>query len=177
MLSLVCHFRMNRINEANFWLNGYVNKKNSRIWSDYNPQPIVETPLNTQKVTVWCALWAEGIIGPYFFKNEAGHNVTVNGACYRGTINDFFVPEFEDVDVDDLWFQQDGATCHTPNETINLFKETFGERIISRRGLVAWPPRSCDLNPLDYFVWVYVKSLFYADKSDFLKHNDKSLSI
>ena len=129
MLCLVCHFIMNRLtpeqhlqivqiyyqnnglvrttdpdlhkknlfsDEAHFWLNGYVNKKN-------------ETPFHPQKVTVWCALCAEGIIFPYFFKNEAGHNVTVNGECYRAITNDFFVPELEAVDVDDLWFQQDGA--------------------------------------------------------------------
>ena len=117
-------------------------------------------------IAVWCALWAEGIIGPYFFKNEAGHNVTVNGERYRAMINDFFVPELDDVDVDDLWFQQDGATCHTANATIDLLKETFGERIISRRGPVAWPPRSCDITPLDYFLWGYVKSLVYADKPE-----------
>jgi hypothetical protein len=45
-------------------------------------------------------------------------------------------------------------------------KETFGERIISRRGPVAWPPRSCDITPLDYFLWGYVKSLVYADKPE-----------
>ncbi|GFT88630.1 hypothetical protein TNCV_905231 [Trichonephila clavipes] len=39
----------------------------------------VETPEHPEKLTVWCALWAGGIIGPYFFKNDEGHNVTVNG--------------------------------------------------------------------------------------------------
>ena len=47
-------------------------------------------------------------------------------------INDFFMPELEDVEVDDLRFQEDSATCHTTNETINLLKKTFGERINSR---------------------------------------------
>ncbi|GFU83438.1 DDE_3 domain-containing protein [Trichonephila clavipes] len=62
--------------EAHFWLNGYVNKQNCRIWSEANPQVYVETPLHPEKMTVWCALWAGGIIGPYFFKNDEGHNVT-----------------------------------------------------------------------------------------------------
>ncbi|GFT63691.1 putative DD41D transposase [Trichonephila clavipes] len=62
--------------EAHFWLNGYVNKQNCRIWSEANPQVYVETPLHLEKLTVWCALWAGGIIGPYFFKNDEGHNVT-----------------------------------------------------------------------------------------------------
>ncbi|GFW95442.1 transposase [Trichonephila clavipes] len=69
--------------EAHFCLNGYVNKQNWRIWSEANPQVYVETPLHPEKLTVWCALWAGGIIGPYFFKNDEGHNVTVNGDRYR----------------------------------------------------------------------------------------------
>ncbi|GFV97824.1 hypothetical protein TNCV_2021391 [Trichonephila clavipes] len=48
--------------EAHFWLNGYVNKQNCRIWSDANPQVYVETPLHSDKLTVWCALWAGGIL-------------------------------------------------------------------------------------------------------------------
>ncbi|GFU51153.1 uncharacterized protein TNCV_966441 [Trichonephila clavipes] len=48
--------------EAHFWLNGYVNKQNCRIWSEANPQGYVETPLHPEKLTVWCALWAGGIL-------------------------------------------------------------------------------------------------------------------
>ncbi|GFW81481.1 hypothetical protein TNCV_2881591 [Trichonephila clavipes] len=48
--------------EAPFWLSGYVNKQNCRIWSEANPQVYVETPLNPEKLTVWCALWAGGIL-------------------------------------------------------------------------------------------------------------------
>ncbi|GFW42775.1 hypothetical protein TNCV_473651 [Trichonephila clavipes] len=48
--------------------------------------------------------------------------------------------------------------------TIDLLKDTFGDRLISRFGPVNWPPKSCDLTPLDYFLWGYVKSLVYADK-------------
>ncbi|GFW53337.1 hypothetical protein TNCV_4075581 [Trichonephila clavipes] len=48
--------------EAHFWLNGYVNKQNCRIWSEANPQVYVETPLHPEKLTVWCASWAGGIL-------------------------------------------------------------------------------------------------------------------
>ncbi|GFV33086.1 uncharacterized protein TNCV_4278371 [Trichonephila clavipes] len=102
------------------------------------------------------ALWAGGIIGPYFFKNDEGHNVTVNGDRYRAMITNFFIPELNNHDVQELWFQQDSATCHTACSTIYLLKDTFGDRLISRFGPVNWPPRSCDLTPLDYFLWGYV---------------------
>ncbi|GFX41833.1 hypothetical protein TNCV_389461 [Trichonephila clavipes] len=48
--------------EVHFWLNGYVNKQNCRIWSEANPQVYVETPLHPEKLTVWGALWAGGIL-------------------------------------------------------------------------------------------------------------------
>ncbi|GFX13736.1 uncharacterized protein TNCV_599461 [Trichonephila clavipes] len=67
-------------------------------------------------------------------------------------ITNFFIPELNNQDVQELWFQQDGATCHTARATIGLLKDTFGDRLISRFGPVNWPPRSCDLTPLDYFL-------------------------
>ncbi|GFU56577.1 integrase catalytic domain-containing protein [Trichonephila clavipes] len=88
-----------------------------------NPYVYVETPLHPEKLTVWCALWAGGIIGPYFFKNDEGHNVTVNGDRYRAMITNFFIPELNNHDVQELWFQQDGATCHTARATIDQFIE------------------------------------------------------
>ncbi|GFW69634.1 putative DD41D transposase [Trichonephila clavipes] len=119
------HKRILFSDEAHFWLNGYVNKQNCRIWSEANPQVYVETPLHPEKT--------------------------------------------------DCLFQQDGATCHTARATIDLLKDTFGDRLISRFGPVNWPPRSCDLTPLDYFLWGYVKSLVYADKPQTLDHLEDNI--
>ncbi|GFW17802.1 transposable element Tc3 transposase [Trichonephila clavipes] len=46
----------------------------------------------------------------------------------------------------------------------------FDDHLISRFGPVNWPPRSCDLTPLDYFLRGYVKSLVHADKPQTLDH-------
>ncbi|GFX52699.1 putative DD41D transposase [Trichonephila clavipes] len=165
------HKRILFSDEAHFWLNGYVNKQNCRIWSEANPQVYVETPLHPEKLTVWCALWAGGIL----LQNDEGHNVTVNGDRYRTMITNFFIPELNNHDVQELWFQQDGATCHTARATIDLLKDTFGDRLISRFGPVNWPRRSCDLTPLDYFLWGYVKSWVYADKPQTLDHLEDNI--
>ncbi|GFV21007.1 uncharacterized protein LOC101238613 [Trichonephila clavipes] len=149
------HKRILFSDEAHFWLNGYVNKQNGRIWSEANPQVYVETPLHPEKLT--------------------GHKVTVNGDRYRAMMTNFFIPELNNHDVQELWFQQDGATCHTARATIDLLKDTFGDRLISRFGPVNWPPRSCDLTPLDYFLWGYVKSLVYADKPQTLDHLEDNI--
>ncbi|GFX54774.1 hypothetical protein TNCV_2556601 [Trichonephila clavipes] len=60
----IFHKRILFSDEALFWLNGYVNKQNCRIWSEANPQVYVKTPLHPEKLTVWGALWANGI-GPF----------------------------------------------------------------------------------------------------------------
>ncbi|GFV12477.1 uncharacterized protein TNCV_1792561 [Trichonephila clavipes] len=122
-------------------------------YHEANPQVYVETPLHPEKLTVCCALWAGGIIGPYFFKNDEGHNVTVNGDQYRAMITSSFIPELNNHDVQELRFQQDGATCHTARATIDLLKDTFGDRLISRFG----------------------PSLVYADKPQTLDHSEDNI--
>ncbi|GFV95988.1 hypothetical protein TNCV_2096561 [Trichonephila clavipes] len=39
-------------------------------------------------------------------------------------ITNFFILELNNDDVQELWFQQDGATCHTARATIDLLKDT-----------------------------------------------------
>ena len=107
--------------EAHFRLNGFVNKQNMHYWSD-NPHVLNEPSLNGEKMTVWCGLWAGGIIGPYFFCDYQDQHVTVNGNRYRSMITEYFRHQLDDMDLDDMWLQQDGATSHTANVTINLLE-------------------------------------------------------
>ena len=67
-------------------------------------------------------------------------------------------------------FQQDGATCHTARVIMDLLRGELGKYFISR----SESPRSCDLTPLDYVLWGYVKALVCIDKPasiDALKDN------
>ncbi|GFX45740.1 hypothetical protein TNCV_1328291 [Trichonephila clavipes] len=47
-------------------------------------------------------------------------------------ITNFFIPELNNHDVQELWFQQDGATCHTARATIDLLKDTFAGHACSQ---------------------------------------------
>ncbi|GFV22120.1 transposable element Tc3 transposase [Trichonephila clavipes] len=143
------HKRILFSDEAHFWLNGYVNKQNCRIWSEANPQVYVETPLHSEKLTVWCALWAGGIIGPYFFKNDEGHNVTVNGDRYRAMITNFFIPELNNHDVQELWFLELCVTWR------NMSHSSCHNRFIERHG--------------------YIKSLVCVDKPQTLDHLEDNI--
>ncbi|GFU29635.1 transposable element Tc3 transposase [Trichonephila clavipes] len=65
------------------------------------------------------------------------------------------------------------SSCH------NRFIERHvgNDRLISRFGPVNWPPRSCDLTALDYFLWGYVKSLVYADKPQTLDNLEDNIRL
>ena len=109
--------------EEHFWLKDFVNKQNMRYWSGSSPHVLHESSLHPEKITVWCVLWAGGIIGPYFLRYDQGRHVTVNWNRYRSMITEYYWPQLQD-----LWFQQDGATSHTTNVTINLLETKFGEQ-------------------------------------------------
>ena len=74
------------------------------------------------------------------------------------------------MDVDDVYFQQDGAKWHASGETINLLREKFLGRVISRNDDCNWSPRSCDVIPLDFFLWGHVKDKVYADALQSIQH-------
>lgn len=52
------------------------------------------------------------------------------------------------MNLEDIWFEQDGATSHIPNKIIQLVKEKINRRVISVNGYVNWLPRSPDLAPI-----------------------------
>lgn len=67
------------------------------------------------------------------------------------------------MDLDNVWFQQDGATC-PERATMDGLYEQFPDILISRAGALNWPPRSCYLTPLDFFLGGFLMSQVYADK-------------
>lgn len=151
--------------EAHFHLDGFVNKQNFRYWSETNPQELHERPLHSAKVTVWCGVTKNYIIGPYFFE-ENGRTVTVNQNRYLRMLDTFFVPELrrKRIALKDILFQQDGATAHTANDVMHYLRRKFRGRVISRFGDIAWPARSPDLSVCDFFLWGYLKSKVYVNK-------------
>ena len=153
--------------DAHFDLRWYVTKLISHIWVTENPHAHIEKPTQQKRLTVWSGFWSRGIIGPFFFENKQGEVVTVNGYRYRAMLNEFLFTKIEEEDIGNIWFQKDEAT-------LDILRPVFEDRIISRKANIVWPPRSCDLTPLDYNMWGAVKDKCYADKPeaiDALKDN------
>ena len=104
-----------------------------------NPHAYIEKPTHPKRDTVWCGFWSRGIIGPFFFENEQGEVVTVNGDRYRAMLNEFLFTKIEEADIGNFCFQQDGTMCHTGESTLDVLRPIFKDRIISRRADVVWP--------------------------------------
>ena len=78
--------------EAHFNLGGYVNKQTCRV----------ENPTHPKRVTVFCRFWSRGIIRLFFFENEQGELVTVNGDCYRAMLKEFLFTKIEEEDIGNI---------------------------------------------------------------------------
>ena len=54
-----------------------------------NPHAYAEKPTHPKRVTVWYGFWSRGIIGPFYFENEQGKAIRVNGDRYPVVLNEF----------------------------------------------------------------------------------------
>ena len=81
-------------------------------------------------------------------------------------LNEYLFTKTEEKDIGNIWVQQDGAKCHTAEATLDILSPIFEDRIISRKAEVVWLPISCDLTPLEYYLWDAVKDKCYADKPE-----------
>ena len=72
-------------------------------------------------------------------------------------LNKFLFTKIKEEDIGNIWF-------HTAEATLDILRPVLENRIISRRDDIVWPPQSCDLISLDYYLWGAVIDKCYADK-------------
>ena len=148
-------------------LSGHVNGKNSVSWESQAPDEVLQRPLHPVKCTAWVAISKHGIIGPFWFENDVGKTMTVNKECYIVVLNKFWrtLCAHRGVHREEQWFQQDGATPHTANVTMEWLDRCFAGRLISRRRIPEGSPHSPDLNPPDFYLWDFLKDHVYWNNS------------
>ncbi|KAJ4432367.1 hypothetical protein ANN_20986 [Periplaneta americana] len=61
-----------------------------------------------------------------------------------------------------IHFLHDGAPAHFSRTARRYLDRRFPDRWIGRGGPIGWPPRSPDLNPLNFYLWGHLKSLVYS---------------
>lgn len=148
--------------EATFTSNGVVCSQNTRWWSTENPNFHIESrDQYSFKTNVWAGILNNRIIGPYFFR----HNL--NSETYYQFLSNQIFDILHEIPLNirsTLWYQHDGAPCHSAR-IINEYLDTlFNERWIGRYSANPWPARSPDLTPMDYFLWGYLKNMVYSER-------------
>ena len=154
---LITYLELFFSDECIFHTNGVVNKQNARIWGTENPETVIEVTQRSAKDLVWCAMHKTKLIGPYFFRQSS-----VDAAAYKSMLRYYGLHHIEQLEGAPI-FQQDGAPAHTSRLVTEYLQRKLGDRWISKRGPVNWPPRSPDLTPLDFFLWGYVKDKLYSE--------------
>lgn len=146
--------------EANFSRTAIQNFHNNHFWAEENPHEILESRHQQQfSVNVWAGICGDYLIGPYFFDGR------LNGQNYRQFLENELPVLMEDIPVllrNRLWFMHDGAPAHFSALACEYLNNNFHNRWIGRSGPQPWPPRSPDLNCLDFFLWGHLKTLVYS---------------
>jgi hypothetical protein len=52
-----------------------------------------------------------------------------------------------------MWYMHDDAPARLSRAVGDVISNTYHDRWISKGGPTAWPPRSLDLNPLNFYPW------------------------
>ena len=146
--------------EAHFYCSGNVNARNNIHWASRKPDNVIQPDLHSKKATAWVALSSQGIIGPFWFCDENGETLTVTADRYLGMLSRFDTDLRSFCDhgaMQNQWFMQDGAAPHTARRVLSWLQEHFQDRVIGRLTSNEWAPHSPDLNPLDFFLWGYIK--------------------
>lgn len=145
--------------ESAFTREGIFNTRNSHVWHYENPHEIVLRGYQDRfSVNVWAGIIGNKIIGPYLLPNR------LSGPIYLTFLRETLPELLEELPVETrvrMWLQHDGAPAHFSNIVRGFLNANYRRRWIGRGGPVSWPPRSPDLNPLDFFLWGRMKTLVY----------------
>lgn len=135
--------------KSTFTNHGQVNTHNMHYWSEQNPrwyrQVVHQRPWS---INVWCGIWNDQIIGPYFIDGN------LNGEKYNNFLNEALPELLENIPLInrlDMWYQHDGCPTHFTRIVRDTLNNKFPEKWIGRGSRVNWPARSPDLTPLDFF--------------------------
>jgi hypothetical protein len=148
--------------EAQFTRDGVNNCHNEHRWSDENPHTTVERNFQHRfSINVWCGMINNQLLGPVVLDGR------LTGELYLQFLENQLRDLLDDVPLEirqNMYFQHDGAPAHYSRVVRDCLNNRFPHRWIGRGGPQNWPPRSPDLNPLDYCLWGWLKSLVYATK-------------
>lgn len=124
-----------------------------RYWAQQNPRWVgAINEVGPQGIMAWAGIIDTHIIGPFFF------DANVSGETYLDMLLGNILPELHRMGFDsaDICYMHDGAPAHITADVRQCLDDNFHSWIGRGNGTrlyLNWPPRSPDLNMLDFFLW------------------------
>jgi len=115
----------------------------------------------TLSINVWRGMIDDMLIGPVILDDR------MTGLNYLDFLQNELPKQLEDVPLATriaMYFQHDGAPSHYTRHVMQHLNDTSPNRWIGRGSTINWPPRSPELNPLDFCLWGLMKSEVYRKK-------------
>lgn len=142
--------------ECMFTRDGVFNTHNFHHWADENPHEFREYGHQRRfSVNVWLGIINHRVVGPIYLPNR------LNAGEYLNVLEQVI----DEIPLNlrrNMIYMHDGAPAHFARNIRDWLTEHFPDRWIGRGGPLLWPARSPDLNPLDFFVWGFIKGKVYA---------------
>lgn len=139
--------------EATFCTNGHVSSQNSRYWAFENPNYVIhKRSQRYKKVNVWCGIFYDRIVGPYFIEENLNQHV------YLDLLENFVLPFLNTLQPEvrrNIFWQQDGCPAHSSVLVRQWLTDHLGDRWMGRYGPINFSARSPDLTPMDFFCGVF----------------------
>ena len=115
------------------------------IWQVISFPKLSEPAINSQKM----AILAKKIIFSYTEDTVFGKKIIfsdeVNGDRYWAMLKEFLFTKIEEDDMGNIWLQQNDATCHTAEATLDVLRPVYEDRIICAVSLkIADKPETID---------------------------------
>lgn len=156
--------------ESSFMRIGIFNIHNLHYYARTNPHVVRNDRFQHQfSINMWA-----GIIGGQLLTFELPPRL--NGARYLNFLQNNLNELLEQAEISQqvqqsMWLQHDGAPAHYAREVRAYLNQEYSGRWIGRGGPIEWPPRSPDLNPIDFFVWGHFKEVVFEKEN----HNEREL--
>ncbi|KAJ4436157.1 hypothetical protein ANN_18787 [Periplaneta americana] len=143
--------------EAQFTRDGITNFHNQHVWAYENPRATVPSHHQVRfSLNMWAGIIGDRLVGPHVLVNR------LTGQAYTSFLENTIPHVLEDTPLINRQHIHDGAPAHFSRTARRYLDRRFPDRWIGRGGPIAWPPRSPDLNPLDFYLWGHLKSLVYS---------------
>ena len=119
-------------------MNGCINCHNCVYWAPENPKVTIDVQVNLPRVSVWCPISSECIVGPLVLDGS------VTAQTYLAMLKLQLLPSLQQQDsAEGVFFQKNEVPAHC---------STLLQAWISMQGLLEWPPRLPVLTPPNIFL-------------------------